>query len=41
MDTGAWQATAHGVPKSRTQLNDFHSQQEGASCTQGRAEAEV
>ena len=23
MDTGAWQATAHGVTKSRTQLNNF------------------
>ena len=23
MDRGAWQATAHGVTKSRTQLNDF------------------
>ena len=24
MDRGAWQATAHGVPKSQTQLSDFH-----------------
>ena len=23
MDRGAWQATVHGVPKSRTQLSDF------------------
>ena len=23
MDRGAWWATAHGVTKSRTQLNDF------------------
>ena len=23
MDRGAWQATVHGVAKSRTQLNDF------------------
>ena len=23
MDGGAWQATVHGVAKSRTQLNDF------------------
>ena len=24
MDMGAWQATAHDVTKSRTQLRDFH-----------------
>ena len=24
MDRGAWQATVHGVTKSRTRLNDFH-----------------
>ena len=24
MDRGAWQATAHGVPESQTQLSDFH-----------------
>ena len=24
MDRGAWQATVHGVTKSRTGLNDFH-----------------
>ena len=24
MDRGAWQATVHGVAKSRTQMNDFH-----------------
>ena len=24
MDRGAWQATVHGVTKSRTQLSDFH-----------------
>ena len=24
MDRGAWQATVHGVAKSRTQLSDFH-----------------
>ena len=24
MDRGAWQATVHGVPKSQTQLSDFH-----------------
>ena len=24
MDRGAWQAKAHGVAKSRTQLSDFH-----------------
>ena len=41
MDTGAWQATGHGVPKSWTQLSCFDSQQGGASCTQGRAENEV
>ena len=23
-DRGAWQATVHGVSKSRTQLSDFH-----------------
>ena len=23
MDRGAWQATAHGVPESQTQLSDF------------------
>ena len=23
MDTGAWWAAVHGVPRSRTQLNDF------------------
>ena len=23
-DRGAWQATVHGVAKSRTQLSDFH-----------------
>ena len=23
-DRGAWQATVHGVPKSQTQLSDFH-----------------
>ena len=23
MDTGAWQATVHGVTKSQTQLSDF------------------
>ena len=23
MDRGAWQATVHGVPKSRTRLSDF------------------
>ena len=23
MDGGAWRATAHGVPKSRTRLSDF------------------
>ena len=26
MDRGAWRAIVHGVAKSRTQLNDFHSQ---------------
>ena len=26
MDRGAWQAIVHGVAKSQTQLNDFHSQ---------------
>ena len=26
MDRGAWQATVHGVTKSRTQLSDFHFQ---------------
>jgi len=26
MDGGAWQATVHGVTKSRTWLSDFHSQ---------------
>ena len=25
MDSGAWWATVHGVPKSQTQLSDFHS----------------
>ena len=25
VDRGAWQATVHGVPKSQTCLNDFHS----------------
>ena len=25
MDSGAWQATVHGVAKSRTQLSDFTS----------------
>ena len=25
MDRGAWQATVHGVTKSRTQLSNFHS----------------
>ena len=25
MDRGAWRATVHGVTKSWTQLNDFHS----------------
>ena len=25
MDGGAWQATAHGVTKSRTRLSDFNS----------------
>ena len=25
MDRGPWQATVHGMAKSRTQLNDFHS----------------
>ena len=24
-DRGAWQATVHGVPKSRTRLSDFHN----------------
>jgi len=24
MDRGGWQATVHGVTKSRTQLSDFH-----------------
>ena len=24
MDIGAWQAMDHGVPKSQTQLSDFH-----------------
>ena len=24
MDRGAWQATVHGVTKSRTQLSDFY-----------------
>ena len=24
MDRGAWQATVHGVTKSRTQLSDLH-----------------
>ena len=24
MDRGVWQATVHGVPKSQTQLSDFH-----------------
>ena len=24
MERGAWQATVHGVAKSRTQLSDFH-----------------
>ena len=24
MDSGPWQATVHGVPKSWTQLSDFH-----------------
>ena len=24
MDRGAWQATVHGIAKSRTQLSDFH-----------------
>ena len=24
MDRGAWQATVHGVTKSRTQLSDYH-----------------
>ena len=26
MDRGAWQAAVHGVPKSWTQLSDFHTQ---------------
>ena len=26
MDRGAWQATTHGVAKSRTQLSHFHFQ---------------
>ena len=25
MDRGPWQATVHGMAKSRTQLSDFHS----------------
>ena len=25
MDSGAWQATIHGVAKSQTGLSDFHS----------------
>ena len=25
MDRGAWQATVHGVAKSRTRLNNFHA----------------
>ena len=25
MDTGAWQATVHGIAKSQTQLSDFHT----------------
>ena len=24
MDTGAWQATVHGVTKSQTQLSNYH-----------------
>ena len=24
MDSGAWQATVHGVTKNQTQLSDFH-----------------
>ena len=29
MDRGTWQATAHGVTKSQTQLSDFHIGQLG------------
>ena len=25
MDTGAWQATVHGVTESQTRLSDYHS----------------
>ena len=28
MDTGAWQATVHGVEKSWTQLSNFHFHKE-------------
>ena len=33
MDSGAWRATAHGVPKSRTRLSD--KQQEGLESPNG------
>ena len=35
MDGGAWQATVHGVPKSRTPLSDFHSLRQASTCIPG------
>ena len=32
MDRGAWQATVHGVAKSRTQLSDFTFQKNTYFC---------
>ena len=33
MDRGAWQATVHGVAKSRTQLNDYIFTFQGTMCS--------
>ena len=34
MDRGVWWTTIHGVPKSRTQLSDFHFQK-NYNCVKG------
>ena len=38
MDRGAWQATVHGVAKSRTRLSDQHNHTLGLGDGEGRLE---
>ena len=41
MDRGPWEATVHGVTKSRTRLSDFTFLEKESEMGMGREEGEI